>query len=519
MDNDLDLVALLTAMKVRAGSVERLAELMGGVTSRTIRDWLKKDATGLANIQPDKRRRILETARSIGIPVEVRAEQRLWDPARSYEDNLGARIGLPAGTRLPLRSLDRLVLGRHVGSPFGPSSSVITADSERVRFLAQSGNSVLTYKTVRSRETRAHLHPNLFYCSGEVEAPDPEVAPLTYLVDMVRGRTLAVVNRFGMPSQAPEIWKTDFRRAAAYLDESSQILILSVTGTARRGDPDDLLIEDFARVVGQARDAAANFIELNLSCPNCSGPEGRVFEKIELTRRICDAAFGAAGGVPLIAKIGYLPPAELDRLVGVIAPFASGIAAMNTLSVRALRQGLDGTEAAFGDADLLVGLSGQPLLALGLQTIERLSRIREHKGLHGLALLGMGGVTSPLDVQRYLDSGADVVQAASVFLIDPLFGEKVHQFLEDREAVSEDPDRRLVRDARNNWTQAFDRLETENPTRGQAVAQAAVAVWMEWKNRTSSDGPWSGPKRMHAPDVLDFSRRIAHKAGVPFRHR
>ena len=519
MDNDPDLVALLPEMKARVGSVERLSEMLACVTPRRLRDWLKMDAEGLAKIQPDKRLRILETARSLGMPVEVRAEQRLWDPARSYDENLAARIGRPSGERLPLRGLDKPVLGRLVACPFGPSASVITAGSERVRFLARSGNHVLTYKTVRSRETRAHLHPNLFHCSGIVDAPDPAAAPSTYLVQMEPARTIAAVNRYGMPSQAPEIWKADFRRATGYLDESSQILVLSVTGSAKRGDADDVLVEDFATVVGQARDAAATFIELNLSCPNCSGREGRVFERIELTRRICEAASASAEGVPLIAKIGYLPLGALESLVAAIAPFVNGIAAINTVPVRALRQGLDGPEPAFGDPDLLVGLSGQPLLALGLQTIERLARIRERDGLRNLSLLGMGGVTAPVDVQSYLDSGADAVQAATVFLVDPLFGEKVHQFLEDREIASEDPDRRVERQARGNWLQAVEILDAENPTKAQAMTQASAAVWLDWRKSAFGEGAWSGPRRIAAPNVHEFYRRIALKAGVPLRRR
>lgn len=519
MDTQPNLGALLAEMKNRAGSVTRLADLIG-VSARRAQDWLKMDEAGLAKIQPEKHRSILEAARGLSIPVEARAGQRLWDPARTYEENLATRIGLPVGTRLPLRSLQKPILGRLVASPFGPSASVITADSERVRFLGLSGNSVISYKTVRSRMHGAHTHPNLFYCSGEVNPPDPEDGPSTYLVGAEKDQALAVVNRFGMPSQHPEVWKADFRRAAAYLDESSQILILSVAGTAKRGDPDAVLVEDFAKVVTLAREAGATFIELNLSCPNCSGPEGRVFERIELTRRICEAALDAAGDIALIAKIGYMSEPELERLVGEIAPCARGIAAINTVPVRALRQGLDDQEAAFGgNADLQVGLSGQPLLSLGLQTIERLARIRDRGGFHDLALLGMGGVTTPPDVQCYLDSGADVVQATTVFLSDPLFGERVHQFLEDRESVFEDPERWLQREARNNWNQAFDSLETAYPAKTRSVAEAAVAVWMDWKNRPSSEGPRSGPKRMTAPDVLEFSRRIARKAGIMLPRR
>jgi dihydroorotate dehydrogenase len=519
MDTNPNLVELLAEMKRRTGSVKRLAERVG-VSQRRVQDWLKMDEAKLGKIQPDNLHSILEAARALSIAIQAGTAQRLWDPARSYEENLSTRIVLPAGTRLPLRSLQRTVFGRQVASPFGPSASVITADSERVRCLAQSGNSVLSYKTVRSRSHGAHTHPNLFYCKGEVGPPSLEAVPSTYLVGAEQDHKLAVVNRYGMPSQPPEVWKADFRRAAAYLDESSQILILSVVGTAKRGDRDALLIEDFATVVALAAEAKASVIELNLSCPNCSGPEGRVFERIELTRMICEVAHQAADGIPLIAKIGHMPAPDLERLVSEIAPFASGISAINTVPVRALRQGLDDREPAFGgNPDLLVGLSGQPLLPIGLQTIERLAGIRERGGFRDLVLLGMGGVTTPQDVQNYLDSGADVVQATTVFLFDPLFGEKVHQFLEDRESVLEDPERRLEREARSYWLQAFDRLETDNPRKSQAVAQAAVAVWMDWKKHSSSEGPWSGPKRMTAPDAFEFSRRIALKAGISFPHR
>src|SRR5262249_23685680 len=151
--------------------------------------------------------------------------------------------------------------------------------------------------------------------------------------------------------------------------EENQILILSVTGTASRGDPEGVLIRDFLEVVKMAVDAQAGFIELNLSCPNCSSPEGRVFEEIDLSRRICEAASGVSGDIPLIAKIGYMPKVPLEQLTVAIAPFVKGIAAINSVPVRTFRQGLEDREPAFGgNVDLRVGLSGRSILPLGLQT-------------------------------------------------------------------------------------------------------------------------------------------------------
>ena len=124
-----------------------------------------------------------------------------------------------------------------------------------------------------------------------------------------------------------------------------------------------------------------------------------------------------------------------------------------------------------------------------------------------------------MDVQSYLDSGADAVQAATVIHVHPLFGEKVHQFLEDREIASEDPDRRVERQPRGNWLQAVEILEAENPTKAQAMTQASAAVWLDWRKSAFGESALTGPRRIAAPNVHEFYRRIALKAGVPLRRR
>ncbi|HYP01001.1 MAG TPA: hypothetical protein VER76_12480 [Pyrinomonadaceae bacterium] len=514
MHSELKLAELLLTMKGRVGSVARLASKIG-VTERALRTWLRKTEDGLHRVHQGNIEQIIKAARDLGIEPELFAQApQLWNTKASFEENLQFDPGMPVSLGAPLRNHSIPFLGYTLNSRFGASASVITSTPQRVRFLAHAGGDVLTYKTVRSSNFRSHLPPNILFCSDSVPVLDPENRSLPRVVvgdnPEVYKAAYGAMNRFGMPSPSPEVWQTEFRAAKSYMKEG-QLLILSVVGTAKRTDSEDVLIKDTVKVVEQGLEAGAEIFEVNCSCPNCTGMEGELFHNVALVERICKAIRQVARSAKIILKIGFLKERELREFVVRTAPYVNGYSAINTVPVEGLREGQGGLEPAFGMPKLKAGLSGLPIHRYGLNCVRSLAKIRAQENFKDIGIIGIGGATTPAIVQNYIDNGADIVQATTAFLIDSYFGIKVRRFLDSQlnsQDVSSEEEREI---ATVNWSKAiagleFDFSNDENFSR--RIHEAAVAEILDWK-RAHQATATLGPRRSLAvPSVDEFKERI-----------
>lgn len=514
MHSELKLAELLLTMKGRVGSIQRLAVKIG-VTERSLRDWLRKTEDGLHRLHQGNIDQIIKAARDLGIEPELFAPApQLWNPKASFDENLLFDPGMPVSLGAPLRNHSVPFLGYTVNSRFGASASVLTSTPQRIRFLANSGSDVITYKTVRSGIFRSHPPPNIFFCSDTAPVLDPESRSVPSVVvgdnPEVHRAAYGAMNRFGMPSPAPEIWQADFRAAKGCLKEG-QVLILSVVGTASLTDPEDVLIKDTVRVVEQALEAGAEVIEVNCSCPNCNGMEGELFRNAGLVVRICEAIRSVAGDAKIILKIGFLKERELRDFVMKTARYVNGYSAINTVPIEGLREGQYGLEPAFGKPKLKAGLSGPPIHRYGLNCVRNLSIIRAQEKLTGIAIVGIGGATTPAIVQNYIDCGADIVQATTAFFVDSYFGIKVRRFLDSQlnsYEVSSEEEREI---ARVNWSRAVAGLEVEfgnEANISHSIREAALADILEWESAHKSTAALGPRRSMPILSVEDFKVRI-----------
>src|SRR5436189_1363597 len=110
-----------------------------------------------------------------------------------------------------------------VNSPLAVSAGPLL-NGRWILYYASLGFDVLTYKTVRSRERSCYPLPNLQPVQGELLREGGKT--LTFSGEM-RG-SWAV--SFGMPSRAPEIWRTDIERTRQALAKN-KILSVSVVAT------------------------------------------------------------------------------------------------------------------------------------------------------------------------------------------------------------------------------------------------------------------------------------------------
>ena len=169
-----------------------------------------------------------------------------------------------------------------------------------------------------------------------------------------------------MPSSPPEVWRQDIRRCRARL-RPGQVMIVSVVGTADADTTQEEIIDDFSALAGEARDAGADVVEMNFSCPNVGQRESEVYRDVEMAGRIAAAARAAVGSLPLLVKVGPIEQRErmaelLQRLSGVV----DGIVAINSPS----RPIVDASGAsAFGARRERAGLMGGAVFDIALNCV------------------------------------------------------------------------------------------------------------------------------------------------------
>ena len=158
----------------------------------------------------------------------------------------------------------------------------------------------------------------------------------------------------------------------------------------------------------------ASYLVVNVSSPNTPGL--RTLQAVEELRPLLAAVRKAADEstttrVPLLVKIAPdLADADVDDIADLALELGlDGIIATNTTIDRpaSLR-----TDRAIIEAAGAGGLSGPILRERSYEVLERLrARVGDR-----LAIISVGGVTTPEDARQRLDAGADLVQGYTAFI-------------------------------------------------------------------------------------------------------
>ena len=289
--------------------------------------------------------------------------------------------------------------------------------------MAERGFDILTYKTVRTKERKVHKFPNWAFISDPSNLRDrnfeePLVAEVQYWASDPTEVTM--VNSFGIPSSSPSIWQPDVVKAKAALGPR-QVLIVSVVGTTPSSEGSlDNLIDDFVRAAELAKEAGADIVELNFSCPNIPGHrEGEVYRSPEISAAITQAVREAIRDTPIFMKIGYLDEGLLSSVVHANAHFVQGVVAINTVSMRVKNVfGDDFFPSSRGYKRSTAGISGSSIKPLAMEVVRNLGELRK-KFQYDFDILAVGGVTTGRDVQEYLNLGANGVQSCTGAWINP----------------------------------------------------------------------------------------------------
>ena len=295
-------------------------------------------------------------------------------------------------------------LGREVRSRLGISAGLLL-NSKWILGYAQRGFDILTYKTVRSSFRACYEPPNWVFV--EDEGGDGPV----YATDRLPSDPAQISSAvcFGMPSMAPQTWRDDVRRASAALP-AGKILIVSVVATPEDGATVRQVADDFAQCAMWAAEAGAHVVEANLSCPNVCTKEGSIYLDAQMSRTVATAIRQAIGKTPLLLKAGHFgDPGKLRTFLKFVNGIADGVAMVNALSRPVLHPN---GRPVFGDQFVKAGVLGRGIHKSCVENLKYAGDIVAAENLK-LALVGVGGVSSDEDVQRFFDAGAAAVLMGS----------------------------------------------------------------------------------------------------------
>ncbi|HEX9757152.1 MAG TPA: dihydroorotate dehydrogenase [Nitrospiria bacterium] len=344
----------------------------------------------------------------------LKAVKPTYDIALSYEENYarGPFFDGPFPERViekKIRFLD-FEVNSIVGIPAGP-----LLNANWIRVYARLGFDLPVYKTVRTQARPSHPPPNCLFVDVKGQLTEKRFdKTLRSIEGDWKGplEEISITNSFGMPSRDPRIWQEDVEKAKSYL-EPGQILTVSVVGTVGEGD----LMQDYARGAALAREAGADIVEINLSCPNVSSGEGQLFTDPEYAGRLCKTVKKALHHTPLMIKIGYLTDDHvLNELAKHTAPSIQAVSGINTLSFEVLTE--TGDPALPGKGRIRSGICGASIRECGIHQVSRLANIRQKEG-YDFGLVGVGGIMRVEDIDRYVEAGADVVMSATGAMWDP----------------------------------------------------------------------------------------------------
>ncbi|RLK48090.1 tRNA-dihydrouridine synthase [Microbacterium telephonicum] len=348
-----------------------------------------------------------------------------YDPALSYEQNyvrgpFGVFVEPVADGPMLAGDPAHRFVGIPVRTPFGiPAGPLLNA-----RFAAAAfahGFDVCVYKTVRTRAHACHPFPNVLavHVDGDL-TPERARRPLVADDDFAEPRSIS--NSFGVPSRDPDRWQPDMAAAVAAA-ATGQVLVGGFQGTKGDGGA-GAYVADHVRAARLVVETGAPVLELNLSCPN-EGTSALLCFDVPRVRRILEAVKEEIGDVPLLVKLAHFPDNDaLRTLVAATATLVAGYSAINTIPARLVTPG--GAQALPGRD--VSGVCGAAIRWAGLDMVRRLARARDDLG-HDVAIVGVGGVTTPADVLALRAAGADAVMSATGAMWNPNLGHEVRAVL------------------------------------------------------------------------------------------
>ena len=345
----------------------------------------------------------------------------LYDLNRTFDENLleGPFFNQPIPKRIiPDKKEWHLLFDYKIMSRFGIAACPFIANERGMKLASDLGYDILTWKTIRSKPSPPHPHPNVtFVENSSVHSFDQAFFTASHAPDS--HETLSCANSIGNASYDLQSTLQRMEEGKSYL-KPGQLFITSIYGT---GETPAKMIQDFVHLAVEVQNVGAQVIELNLSCPNVSG---MLYHDPGMVKAIGSAVTKAVTA-PVTIKVGLFPTAKSkeDVLIAAARSGIRGITGINTVPFTILSKN---NVPFFGEKRKKAGVSGAPIRPLALSWLKEVKKTMVKKSLD-LTILAGGGITMPNQIDIFFEGGADAVMAATGALANPLLAHEYHRTL------------------------------------------------------------------------------------------
>jgi len=355
-----------------------------------------------------------------------------YDPNKTYEENYqqGPFGAFADGVVMPNNSKKTYdFLGFKINSPFGIAAGPLF-NGKFCKAAFEKGFDICVYKTVRSREKKSNLWPNVVPVSVEGDLT-LEQAKKGLVTKKEFTEPLAITNSFGNPCFPPAVWQKDITKTVEWVkSHNGQVLCAMIEGTrwdANASEED--FLNDWILTARMMKETGVSVIEANFSCPNEGDKVKRLLcFDIRQSKKIAEAVKKEIGNIPLVVKISYFENNdELKLFVKELGTVVQGISAINTIPAALYdengKQALPG-----GEWRLKSGICGTPIKWAGIDMVKKLKKLRDELG-YKYTIIGVGGVMTADDFFEYQKAGADVVMSVTGAMWNPYLAQEIKSLL------------------------------------------------------------------------------------------
>ncbi len=270
--------------------------------------------------------------------------------------------------------------GVHCENPFFLASSVIGNCYEMIAKALDMGWAGVMYKTI-SYETIREVSPRF-------DTVDREGQPF--------------VGFRNMEQLSEHHAEEDFATIARLKhDYPTKVIVASIMGRNE---------EEWTRLACLAREAGADMIECNFSCPQMTveGMGSDVGQNCDLVRAYTEATKRGAGEVPVLAKMTPNITHIEEPAYAAIQGGADGIAAINTIKSITFKE-----RSSVSGKKTISGYSGKAVKPIAQRMI--LDMARNPKTAH-IPMSGIGGIETWKDAIEYIRIGCANVQVCTAVM-------------------------------------------------------------------------------------------------------
>ena len=182
-------------------------------------------------------------------------------------------------------------------------------------------------------------------------------------------------------------------------------------------------VEEYEAVTRRFDDSPIDAIEINISCPNVKEGGVAFGNDPEMSARVV-AACRKATSKPLITKLSPNQTDIRENARRCIEAGSDGLAVINTVQGMAIDA--ESRRPVIGNVQ--GGLSGPAIKPIALLKVHQVSEVAR---VHGVPIIGQGGIVSATDALEFIIAGATTVGVGTALFYDPLACIHINQGIAD----------------------------------------------------------------------------------------